>query len=104
MKIQFNTDKTVKGDERHQDYFTSLIEDGLKRFASHITRIEVHISDENGAKEGINDIRCLLEARLEGLKPIAVTNQADTIELAVSGAMDKLKTSLDKIIDRIQEH
>jgi len=104
MKIQFNTDKTVKGDERHQDYFTSLIEDGLKRFASHITRIEAHVSDENGAKDGVDDIRCLLEARLEGRKPIAVTNQADTIELAVSGAIDKLKNSLDTIIGRIQEY
>jgi hypothetical protein len=51
MKIQFNTDKTISGDENQEDYFT-LIAEKLNRFQSHITRIEVHLSDENGTKEG----------------------------------------------------
>lgn len=104
MKIQFNTDKTINGDERNQNHFTSLIAEGLKRFQSHITRIEVHLSDENGKKEGLNDILCLLEARIEGRQPIAVSCQANTIELAVSGAVHKLKNSLETILGRIQNH
>ncbi|MDZ4681964.1 MAG: HPF/RaiA family ribosome-associated protein [Saprospiraceae bacterium] len=102
MKIQFNSDKTIKGDERHQEHFTSLIAEGLTRFQSHISRIEVHLSDENGRKEGLNDMRCLLEARIEGRQPFAVSCQADTVELAVSGAIDKLKTSLETTLGRIQ--
>ena len=47
MKIQFNTDKTITGNERDQSYFTSMIADGLKNYESHITRIESHLSDEN---------------------------------------------------------
>jgi hypothetical protein len=43
MKIQFNTDKTISGDENQEDYFTSLITEKLNRFQSHITRIEVFI-------------------------------------------------------------
>lgn len=104
MQIQFNTDKTINGDERHQDFFTSQIAEELKQYQSDITRIEVHISDENGKKEGVNDIRCLLEARLEGRQPIAVSNQADTIEQSVSGAIDKLKASLKTILGRITNH
>lgn len=104
MQIQFNTDKTINGDERHQDFFTSQIAEELKQYQSDITRIEVHISDENGKKEGVNDIRCLLEARLEGRQPIAVSNQADTIEQSVSGAIDKLKASLKTILGRITDH
>ncbi len=104
MQIQFNTDKTINGDERHQDYFTSQISEELKKYQSQITRIEVHISDENGRKEAENDIRCLLEARLEGRQPIAVSNQADTIEQSVSGAIDKLKASLKTILGRITNH
>lgn len=104
MKIQINTDKTVNGDEKHQLFFTSQIAEELERYESHITRIEVHISDENGKKEGLNDIRCLLEARLEGRQPIAVSCQDDTIELAVSGAIDKLKTTLDTILERTANH
>lgn len=104
MKIQFNTDKTINGDEKHQTFFTSQIAEELKRYQSHITRIEVHLSDENGKKEGMNDIRCLLETRLEGRKPIAVSCQEDTVELAVSGAIDKLKTTLETILERIANH
>lgn len=104
MKIQFNTDKTVNGADRHQDYFISQITKEIKRYQSDITRIEVHISDENGKKEGLNDIRCLLEARLEGKQPIVVTCQASNIELAISGAIDKLKASLKTTLGRISNH
>jgi hypothetical protein len=104
MKIQFNTDKTINGGERNQDFFTSQIAEELDRFESYITRIEVHLSDGNGKKEGRNDIQCLLEARLKGRKPIAVSNQADTVEQAVSGTIDKLKISLETILGRIQNH
>ncbi|WP_317898079.1 HPF/RaiA family ribosome-associated protein [Aurantibacillus circumpalustris] len=104
MKIQFNTDKTINGDERNSDYFTVLISEGLKRYSDHITRIEVHVTDENGHKVGIDTIRCLLEARLEGKKPMAVTCQADTIELAVSGAISKLNASLKTIFERLTNH
>ena len=104
MKIQFNTDKTINGDEKQQEYYTTMIADELDRFKSQITRIEVHLSDENGKKDGLNDMKCLLEARLEGMQPIAVSCQADTVEQAVSGAIDKLKTSLETIIGRLGKH
>lgn len=104
MKVQINTDKTINWDARHLEHFTSLIEAELERFSSHITTIVTHLSDENGKKEGINDIRCLLEARIEGRQPVAVTCLADTVPNAVSGAIDKLKSSLDSIIGKMQKH
>lgn len=100
MKIQFNTDKTILGNEKSVTYFEGIIGDGLKRFTSHITRIEVHLSDENGKKEGSKDIRCLLEARLEGRQPIAVTSNADTEEQAISSATEKMKTSIETILEK----
>jgi hypothetical protein len=51
----------------------------------------VHLSDENGKKEGYNDIQCILEARIEGRDPIAVRCDADTAKNAVLGAIDKVK-------------
>ena len=104
MIIQINTDKTISGNQRHQDYFTTLITEGLKKYSDHISRIEVHLSDENGNKEGFNDIRCLIEARLEKRQSITITNQADSIELAVSGAINKLKVSLEKMHERSKTH
>jgi hypothetical protein len=104
MKIQINTDKTISGEERSNEFFTAQIAEALKRFESHITRIEVHLKDENGKKEGFNKISCLLEARLEGRQPIAITNQANTIDLAVNGAVEKVKTAIESILGKIQKH
>ena len=104
MTIQINTDNTLSIEKRSSDYFTSQIAEALQRFDSHITRIEVHLKDENGKKDGLNDITCLLEARLEGRQPIAITNQANSIELAVSGATDKIKTTIESILGKTQKH
>ncbi|MGK2863025.1 MAG: HPF/RaiA family ribosome-associated protein [Chitinophagaceae bacterium] len=101
MIIQINTDKNIEGSERFADHFTSIIEDELGRYET-ITRIEVHLSDENGSKEGQADKRCMLEARMEGRQPIAVSNTADTHEQAVEGAVDKLKASLETIIGKMK--
>jgi hypothetical protein len=102
MNIQFNTDDNISGSEELNATFGPLISDGLKRFSSRITRIEVHLSDENSHKTGQNDKRCLLEARLEGLQPVAVTSHADTTEKAVRGAVDKLKASLESTLGRLK--
>jgi ribosome-associated translation inhibitor RaiA len=101
MIIQFNTDKTVSGSEGNVAEFIAKIEDDLRRFSTHITRIEVHLSDENGKKRGLKDIRCLMEARLEGRQPMAVSTESDTVSQAINGALDKLTASLSKILDRM---
>ena len=104
MTIQFNTDKNITGSEELRAPLIELISMELDRFSEHITRLEVHLSDENGYKDGPNDIRCLLEARLEGRQPIAVTNNANTHEQAVEGALEKLTTSLNTIVGRLRNH
>ena len=104
MIIQINTDKTLNGDNRHQEYFSSQIKEELERYESHITRVELHLKDENGKKEGVNDKTCVLEARLKGKQPIAVTSQADSIEKAVSEAIDKMKVAVTTVIGKSQNH
>ena len=104
MTIQFNTDKNLTLHEEFRDKLSDLIIDELNRFSENITRVEVHLADVNGHKNGQNDKRCLLETRIEGRPPIAVTAEEDTYELAVSAALDKLKSSLDTILGRLKNH
>lgn len=104
MTIQFNTDKTVKWDARHDEHFSALITKEMKRHSAHITRIEVHLKDENGAKEGFMDIKCVMEARLEGQKPIAITAQGDSEERAILNGIDKLSSAVNRILDRLSDH
>lgn len=102
MTIQFNTDNNINGTENLREPFIALLTDELSRFSDQITRLEVHLTDQDGNKDGLNDKRCVLEARLEGMQPIAVTKDASTHEKAIQGAIDKMKNLLTTKLDRKQ--
>jgi hypothetical protein len=102
MNIQFNTDNNIPGVEKTRSFATSLISDGLIRFDKLITRMEVHLSDEDGSKDGLNDKRCVLEGRLKGRQPIVVTHRANSHEQAINGAVEKMKNSLERIVGRMR--
>lgn len=101
MKIQLNTDHNIEGNERLQAFLENKISGALSRFENYITRIEVHLSDENAGKSGPNDKRCLLEVRPEGREPLSVTANADTVESAVNSAIAKIKQVLDTEIGKL---
>jgi ribosome-associated translation inhibitor RaiA len=76
----------------------------LSRFRERLTRVELHLSDENAHKGGQDDKRCMMEARIKGQQPIVVTNQAASMNEAVSGALDKLKRSVESALERLRDH
>ena len=104
MKIQINTDVHIDGTEALAAEVGATVEQALERFSEHITRVEVHLSDENGDKTGQHDQRCMLEARLEGRQPVAVTDHAATLEQAIHGAARKLAHLLDTTLGRLHDH
>lgn len=104
MTIQINTDNNVDVHETYQVQLKDVLSEELSRFDEHITRLEVHLSDENGNKESEDDKKCMIEARLKGRQPIAVSDVANTYDQAVNSAIDKLKTSLDTILGRLRNH
>ena len=105
MTIQINSDNNITGTEELSNFVESTIAETLKRFDEQITRVEVHLTDENSSnKSGMNDKRCMLEARLEGMQPMAVTAHGDTIQQALKTALVKLKSSLDTTLGRLRNH
>lgn len=104
MKIQINTDHNIDGREQMAEEAEAVVESTLGHLAGQITRVEVHLSDENGDKSGTVDKRCMMEARLESHQPIAVTNEAATIEQAIEGAAGKLRSALDHALGRMGSH
>ena len=107
MQIQINTDHNVDGHEALATHVRGLVADTMGRFSEHITRVEVHLTDDIGQtsdhKSGQNDKRCVMEARLEGRQPIAVTQHADTLHQAVDGAADKLTRLVEHTIGRLHD-
>ncbi|MEA5477074.1 HPF/RaiA family ribosome-associated protein [Pseudanabaena galeata UHCC 0370] len=104
MQIQIRTGHNIEGHEALATHFSGVVEESLSRFSDRITQVEVHLSDENSDKKGgIDDMRCMIEVRLKGHQPIAVTHQATTLSQAVDGAADKLTRAIEHTLGR-QSH
>jgi ribosomal subunit interface protein len=104
MQIQINTDHNIEGHQALSVEVSSVVENALSRFSKHITQVDVHLSDENSNKKGgHDDMRCLIETHLEGRQPIAVSDQADTLDKAVAGATDKLAHLIENTLERQHE-
>lgn len=102
MQIQVNTDRNTDGRDTVADYVRGIVEDAVSHFSRHVTRVEVHLGDENGAKSGADDKRCMMEARVEKQRPLAVSHYAATLDEAIDGAAGKLRRTLEHNFGRLR--
>lgn len=103
MLIQVHSDHTIHGSEQFATQIRGTVESALSHHAERITRVEVHLADENGSKQGGDDKRCSIEARIAGHQPMAVTHHGPTVEQAVDGAVERLSKVIDSTIERLRE-
>jgi ribosome-associated translation inhibitor RaiA len=103
MEIQVNTDHNIKGGEDLVALVERVVGGTLERFNDRLTRVEVYLSDSNSHKGGVDDIKCSIEARAEGLRPFAVTQRAATISQAVDNAAERLRETLTSKLGRLQD-
>jgi hypothetical protein len=104
MLIEFRTDNHIEGREALAAHVQGVVEHALSHVSTHVTRVEVHASDANGAKGGPVDKHCTMEARVEGRPPTVVSDEAATLEQAVTGAAGKLKRAVESVVERMQDH
>lgn len=104
MLIQVNTGRQTGGSADLKTYVQEFVEGKFRRFAERITRVEVHLNDENTAKKaGGNDKRCQVEVRLAGLQPLSVTHHADSHDQALDGAVGKMHSLIDTTLGKHQD-
>jgi ribosome-associated translation inhibitor RaiA len=101
MLVHLTTDNHIQGREKLVQEVESAVEAALARFQPQLTRVEVHLRDENGHKPGDNDKQCTLEARLAGLPPLAATGNGANLDQALDGALEKLVAQLDHKLGRL---
>ena len=98
MKIQVNF-----GDVQHSpavvEYVERQLGRAMKHLAERITRVEVHLRDENAAKAGV-DKRVVMEARPAGLDPITVDQSGRDLYAVIKHAAEKLERAVTKRLDR----
>ena len=101
MDVQINTSNNVEGREAFNARLEKTVRERLSRFEGKLTRVELHIADENADRNDGHDKRCVVEARPAGFGPVSVSDQADTVEQAASGALGKMITALDRTFGKL---
>lgn len=104
MQIQVHTNDTVRDHEDVARRIEADVADALERFSGQLTRVEIHLGDENAGKGGAADKRCMMEARPAGQQPVAITHKAATLEEACNGAVHKLVKLLEHKFGRLHDH
>lgn len=104
MQIQVNTDNFIHGDERVIEVAEDAVNAALGNFEDRLTRIEVHLKDQNADKHGPDHIRCTIEARPRGRGPIAAHDDAADIQGALKGAAKKLRQRLGREFEKLDPH
>ena len=107
IKVQVNTSNDIDNKDALERWASGYLNEQLARFEQDLTSIEVQMTDENhAAKGGGVDKRCMLEARVNGRAPVAVTHFAPDQNLAFRGAADKLVNALDHTFGKLdrREH
>ena len=94
MQVYVHTDNNIDGGSKLTAHVELEIEAVLARFGDRVTRIDVHLSDESAGRPTGADIRCLIESRPAGRAPVTATDDADTLDRALNGAVHKLSRLL----------
>ena len=104
MKVQIDHDDHIRSNAARGEEIEALVQSSLGRFGETVTSVQVHLSDENGPRFGLEDKRCLMEARVARREPIVVSHRASSVRQAVSGAASKLERSIDQAFARRRSH
>lgn len=103
MQVNIHTDNTIEQHQGLDQRVDEVVRAAVGRFGEHITRVEVHLSNENSQKQAEGGNRCMMEARITGYQPVVVTNHDVNLHLAISGAGAKLQRAIDSALGRLHD-
>lgn len=100
MLVQINF-----GDVQHSPAIVSWAEERIRSQLGHLTekltRVEVHLRDDNSAaKSSHDDKRCVMEARIAGRRPLAVDHVGDDLYQVIDETAGKLSRAVKKDVER----
>jgi ribosome-associated translation inhibitor RaiA len=106
MQVLINSDNTIQMHNKLSDSIGAYITNVLQRFEPYLVRVEVHLTGENSKKNSKRapvEKRCLLEARPKHHQPLVSSKEAYEIDVAFSGAADKLQRLLENTFGRLSD-
>jgi ribosome-associated translation inhibitor RaiA len=103
MQININTDRTIDKHQGLDERVEQVVQSAIGRFGEQITRVDVHLSDDNSQKHSDGGNHCLMEARVTGYQPIVANGHAVNLHQAISTAGDKLQRAVDSALGRLHD-
>lgn len=103
MQIQVHSDNHIEGSARLIDWVSATVSSHLERFEEDLTRIVIHLHDDNAGKAGADDKRCVIEVRPKGHQAISVTHKAESVDFAVDGAIEKMQHALEHLFGKLRQ-
>ncbi|WP_428389963.1 HPF/RaiA family ribosome-associated protein [Mucisphaera sp.] len=100
MQIQLNYGD-VDSTDALSNHVTTHVEKELAHSQSRVTRVEVHLRDDKQKRQGPDDNRCTMEARIAGDQPLVVEARADDLYKAISDAAGKLGRAVKGRLERM---
>jgi ribosomal subunit interface protein len=101
MKVLLNSDNQIEVNDVLTAFVQGEVDRALGRFEDKLTRVEVHLRDLNGPKEGpLADKRCVIEARPAGWQALIASEDAETVTEAILEAANKMKRQLESAFGR----
>lgn len=93
------------GDVQHSSALESWAEERVHKqlgyLTEKLTRVEVHLRDDNSAAKSSNDDkRCVMEARIAGRRPLAVDHSGGDMYKVIDETAAKLSRAVKTDIER----
>lgn len=100
MIVQVNAGD-IQSSQALTDNATEAVESALRHVIDKVTRVEIHLRDDNASKSASNDKRVTMEARIAGQQPLAVDHASDDIYVSISEAAGKLGRAVKNKLDKL---
>lgn len=98
MLVNIHSDNHVQLKAESIQQWQTEITTSLERFSDWVTRVEVHLTDQNSqAKGGPDDIRCLMEARPARKQPVSIEVRAPSVDQAIQEGVNTMERRLGDI-------
>jgi len=103
MQILVNSGNNVDSNQSLIEQVENEVAHAMRWFEDRITRVEVHLTDENSDKGGSREKKCTMEAHVSGRDPYAVSTNQESLHSAYTEAAGKLQRAIKSDLDRIDE-
>jgi ribosome-associated translation inhibitor RaiA len=103
MNVQLHTDRNIAIDAELAARIETKVAADLERFASRVTRVDLHLTDQSAGRNTGSHVRCLAEAQLAGRPPVVVAHEAPDAKAAIDGAVVDLVAALGHTMERLAD-